>query len=373
MRVGRSLRLLAALAAMAAGSLSCRGSAALGWPPAAAVDAASVDSAAALLRAEMTRAGIPGISVAVWRGDTLRWAAGFGFADLEHRIPLTPRTKMRIGSISKSLTAASLMRLHERGRIDLDAPVTRYVPTFPAKRWPVTLRQLAGHLGGIRHYDGDEMLSREPYATVRAGLAVFERDTLLFEPGTRYTYSSYGFNLLSSAIEGAAGRPFLQVMRDEVFFPLALGETTAEFPDSLIPDRARFYEVSDSGRLTVNAPYVDNSLKWAGGGFLSTPTDLVRFGAALLRPGYLRSESIAAMWTAQRTRAGESTGYGIGWRVREHEGRREVAHGGSSVGANAYLLIRPDERIVVAVLSNAPSRFVGSGEAARRIAMLFAR
>jgi CubicO group peptidase (beta-lactamase class C family) len=120
---------------------------------------------------------------------------------------------------------------------------------------------------------------------------------------------------------------------------------------------------------------VDNSYKWAGGGFLSTPSDLVRFGSAMMRPGFLRAETLGWMHASQRTADGKETGYGFGWEIeRDDAGRRIVRHGGSSVGANAQLLIYPDQAVVVAMLANTSTRFVGSGEGgARQIAALFLR
>jgi len=161
---------------------------------------AIIDSARKLVAAFREARHIPGVSVAVGVGGRVVWSEGFGFADLEHRVPVTPATRFRIGSISKSLTAAALGQLYERGRLDLDAPVQRYVPSFPTKRWPITVRQLAGHIAGVRHYRGDEVLLNRRFATVSAGLDIFDDDTLLFEPGTRYSYPSYGWNLLSAVV-----------------------------------------------------------------------------------------------------------------------------------------------------------------------------
>src|SRR5690606_34055138 len=196
----------------------------------------------ATVAAVMAEHGIPGLSVAVLVDGAVVWSEGFGYANIEHRVPVTPLTRLRIGSVSKPVTAAALGKLVEQGRLDLDAPVQRYVPSFPEKRWPITTRQLAGHLAGIRHYRGDEFLSRDRYETVLDGLAIFQDDSLLFEPGTRYSYSSYGWNLISAVIEGAAGEPFLAYMQREVFDPLGLRSIVAEHTDSIIAHRASFYE-----------------------------------------------------------------------------------------------------------------------------------
>ena len=322
--------------------------------------AAAIESARRMIADSMARTGVPGVSITVARGDEIVWSEGFGWADVEQRVAVTPLTRFRVGSVSKSLTSVALGRLVEQGRLDLDAPVQRYVPSFPAKRWPITPRQLAGHVAGIRHYAGDEFLSSRRYANVTEGLAIFRDDSLLFEPGTRYLYSTYGWNLLSAVVEGASGRDFLAYMRQEVFGPLGMRQTVPDFTDSLVAFRARFYTRADSAAPTVNAPYVDASYKWAGGGFLSTTEDLVRFGQALAAGRVLEPATRSLLFTSQRTKAGVETGYGIGWVVRrDARGRTTVSHSGGSTGGTAYLVIYPAERVVVAVLANSDMRFVG--------------
>lgn len=330
----------------------------------------AIDRARALVRDSMSANGIAGVSVAVAVDGRVVWTEGFGFADIENRVPLTAETRMRIGSVSKSVTSAAIGLLVQDGKLDLDAPIQTYVPSFPRKRQEITTRQLAGHLAGIRHYRGNEMYSARPYPTVTSSLEIFKADTLLHAPGSKYLYSSYGWNLLSAVVEGAAGEPFLTVMNRRVFEPLGLRSIVAEHVDSLIPFRARYYERDRNGTLR-NAPFVDNSYKWAGGGFISNTEDLVRFGSALLEPGFLDAKTLTTLFTPMRTTGGEPTNYAIGWRVGEYEGRRELAHSGGSVGANAFLVLYPDQRVVVALLSNTTARFIGGGAGGRQIAALF--
>ena len=316
---------------------------------------ATIDSARRLIAAFREARHIPGVSLAVGIGGRVVWSEGFGFSDLEHRIAVTPATRFRVGSISKSLTAAALGQLYERGRLDLDAPVQRYVPAFPSKRWPITVRQVAGHIAGIRHYQGDEVFLYRPFATVSAALNIFDDDTLLFEPGTRFSYSSYGWNLLSAVVETAAGEDFLTYMRRHVFEPLDMRNTVADFVDSIIPNRTGFYEIQDDGRVT-NSPAVNNSYKWAGGGFLSTPEDLLRFAYAHIEGGFLKPETVRLLWTSQRLRSGDETGYGLGWFTRtDASGHWLVSHSGGSVGGNSLLLIHPEARVVLAIVANVSS------------------
>jgi CubicO group peptidase (beta-lactamase class C family) len=332
--------------------------------PAAPAAAAQKELAGARERAEsyvrQNLAGkAPGVSVAVGRKGKLAWSAGFGYADLERKIPVTPKTQFRVGSVSKSLTAAGLMLLVEQGKLDLDAPVQKYVPDFPDKGHTITTRQLAGHLAGIRHYRGDEFLLNRPFATVREGLKIFENDPLLHAPGEKYLYSTYGWNLISAVMEGAAGENFLRYMERRVFRPLKMKSTVPDYAGKELPQRTRFYQRGPGGEFVL-APAVDNSYKWAGGGFLSTPEDLVRFGSALLEPGFLKAESLAAMFTSQKTNDGKETGYGIGWNIaRDAQGHRILFHTGGSVGGTSVLLLHPETGVVVAItanLSGAPIR-----------------
>jgi CubicO group peptidase (beta-lactamase class C family) len=300
--------------------------------------------------------GPPGMGIAVLVEGRIVWSDGFGFADLEQRVPVWPHTKMRIGSVSKSLTSAALGLLHEQQKLDLDAPVQQYVPSFPPKQEPITTRQLSGHLAGIRHYGGHEdaeVFNTRHFATVLEGLSLFANDPLLFKPGERYQYSSHGWNLLSAAIEGASGQDYLSYMQQHVFDPVGMRHTIADLNAQIVPNRARFYVRDEQGRWR-NAAYVDNSYKWAGGGFLSTPEDLVRFGWEMIGGKLLRPETVRMLTTSQKTNDGKETGYGMGWGIStDARGRRQIEHGGGSVGGASRLTIYPGQQVVVAMIINA--------------------
>ena len=311
------------------------------------------DSVEAVFPARMRELGIPGASVTVIRGGKVVLSRGFGLADVELAAPARASTRYRVGSIAKPFTAVALGLLVDEGRLDLDAEVQRYVPTFPRKPWPVTVRQLAGHQAGIRHYKDGEFENQRYYPTLRDGLRMFEDDTLLFEPGTRFGYSSFGYNLLGAVIEGASGVPYLQFMHDRVFAPLGMNATLADFPDSIIPGRTSFYAGPDSGSPLRNAPYVDNSYKWPSGGFLSTTEDLARFGQALLDGKLLTAATREMMWTPMPLRDGTATTYGIGWGVdADAQGRRRMSHTGGSIGGVSLLALYPDQDLVVAITVN---------------------
>jgi serine beta-lactamase-like protein LACTB, mitochondrial len=301
---------------------------------------------------EWLERGTPGLALAVAVDGKIVYSEGYGYADLEERVPVWPTTKFRIGSISKPLTATALMQLVEAGKLDLDAPVQKYVPSFPDKGALITVRMVAGHLAGIRHYQGEEMTMQRHYDNVLDGLKIFENDPLVAPPGTQFHYSSYGFNLLSAVIESASGEPFLSYMQEHVFTTMGLVHTAADQNTQIIEQRSRFYELAKDGHQE-NAPYVDNSYKWAGGGFLSTAEDLVHFGCLLMQAGFLKEDSLKQLFTSQKTKSGEETNYGIGWGIRKsHSGKRVYEHSGGSVGGTSQLIVYPEEHIVIALVTN---------------------
>lgn len=311
----------------------------------------------------------PGLDVAVSVNGEVIWSEGFGFADLEHQQPIIPgETRFRIGSVSKPIAAAAVGRLMDQGKLRLDEPIETYVPYWPKKDYQFTVHQLAGHLSGIRHYKGDEFLSSRHYETVKEGLEMFINDSLLFEPGERFKYSSHAFNLLSAAVEGASGEDFLSFMQREVFDMIGMNSTCADMNDSIILNRASFYELNED-TVMVNARYVDNSYKWAGGGFISTTTDLLKFGEAHMSAGYLSEETLATLTTPQKLNNGESTDYGVGWFCDKDNDPYRISHGGGSVGGITDFVVYPDDKIVIAILSNSSNTTMG--DVSRRIAKLF--
>ena len=298
------------------------------------------------------RQDIPGLAVTVAFLDGRRWSAGFGYADIELRAPVDPATtKFRVGSTAKSMTAMAVGQLYEQGKLDLDQPIQRYLPDYPEKRGTITARLLGGHLSGTRHYADDEFLSDEHYDSVTDALSIFKDDPLQAEPGSQYIYSTYGFNLLSAVVEAASGDAFLDYMSANVFELVGMRDTVADQAMPIIPGRSRYYQLVD-GRLE-NAPWVDNSNKWAGGGFLSTSDDLVRFALAHLTEDYLEAETVTLLWTPQQTTSGEATTYGIGWDIRnDPKGRRMARHSGGSVGGRTEMRIYRDFNLAIAVITN---------------------
>ena len=295
---------------------------------------------------------IPGMAMTVSLGGQIVWSEGFGFADLEQQVPVRPElTRFRVGSVSKPMTAMAVALLYERSKLELDREIQIYVPSFPKKSMPITVRLLAGHLAGIRHYRGNEMMSNRPYVNVLESLEIFKMDPLLHPPRAKFHYSSYGWNLVSAAVEGASGRPFLEFMAEEIFRPLGMRHTGPDRVSEIVPDRTRFY-VLHGGEIR-NAPAVDNSYKWAGGGFLSTTEDMIVFANAHLYPNLLAPETVQLLWQSQKDLSGEMTDYGLGWGTGiDEEDESWVGHNGGSVGGSTRLRIYPDHELVVAVAAN---------------------
>lgn len=298
---------------------------------------------------------IPGMSVSVYRDGEIIWSRGFGFMDLTTRLPVDPdETLFRIGSVSKTYTAAAVGVLVQRGKMDLEESIHTYVPNFPKKNYDFTVEQVAGHLAGIRHYRDDEFMSDVRYNTVTAGLEIFKEDTLLFEPGTSYSYSSYGWNLVSAAIEGASGEEFLSFMETDVFQPLEMDNTMPDYAYREIPNRTKFYIYEDGENQ--EAPYVDNSYKWAGGGFLSTTEDMIKFGEAHLSTDFLNQETLDRLMKPLKTDDGETTNYGIGWSTMEMpDGTIWKGHSGGSVGGSTMFLMHLENKVIIAFAINRSS------------------
>ena len=313
-----------------------------------------IDSARALVINLLKTQKIPGLSITVMQNGKIVWSEGFGYADLENMVPVnSSTTRFRIGSVSKTLTADALAVLYEDGKLNLDAIIQTYVPYFPVKKYPITVRQVAGHIAGIHHYLNESQFhSAKRYNSVKESLDIFKDDSLLFEPGTKYTYSTYGWNLLSAVIEGVSGTSYLEFMQRNVFDRLGMLHTSADKNDSIISGRTRFYQLNKDTQIN-NAIYVDNSNKWAGGGFISTSEDIALFASAHCRPGFLKASTLELFTTSQKLSDGKATGYGIGWGVGKEENIRSYyGHTGGSVGGITLMRVYPKEQFVIAILTN---------------------
>jgi serine beta-lactamase-like protein LACTB, mitochondrial len=329
----------------------------------------TVEAIKAAVTGEMSRLGIPGLSLAVAEAGQVRHEAGFGFADVENEVPARPETVYRLASVSKPITAAAVMKLAEDGRLDLDAPVNRYCPEFPEKPWPVTSRQLLCHQGGVRWYRPDEQPMTRRFTSLAEGLALFANDPLAFEPGTRVLYSTYGYTLLGCVAVGAAEKAFLPFLQETVFGPAGMTSARADDARALIPNRAQGYVRGESGQL-LNSALADVSYKVPGGGLCATAPDVARFGAALLSGRLVTRVTLERMLARQKTRDGRVTGYGLGLTVGTRGGHREAWHQGGQERVSTVLYLRTDGGLAVALMANLEKVQPEMLDLARRVADL---
>lgn len=311
---------------------------------------------------------LPSLSAAVAVGSETVWAGSVGFSDIASRAPVTPETLFRIGSTSKALTATALARLVERGEIDLDEPLSSYLAGIGNPAWSeITPRQLASHSAGIPHYGENEdwiglyrsVALNYHYDDVRDSLSVFDSSPLLFAPGTDFHYSSLGTVLLGAAMSDASGSTYRELIFREVLEPAGMDSTFADGDD----------DQRESGRATLYftdgqrfRPWrnVDLSHRLPGGGFISSPKDLVQLGKMYFDGEYLSAETRDHFWTPQRLADGSinEQNYALGWRWREWDIAgvgvvRNANHGGVSRGSQCWLLIYPDYVMSVAFCTNA--------------------
>src|SRR6266550_277966 len=314
----------------------------------------------AAITALMASKHIPGLSVAIVSDNQLRWQSGYGMADLENSVPAKAATVYRTASVAKPITAVAVMQLVEKGKLDLDVPIQKYVPTFPTKPWPITTRQLLGHLSGIRNYKQNEFPNQADstrfYSSLTEALSMFKDDPLDFEPGTKYSYTTYGYTLLGTVIEGASRMSYVDYMRENVFRPAKMNHTQADNVYDLIPNRARGYHPRVYGKFDGNlrnADLADTSYKIPAGGFVSTVEDLANFAIAVQNGVLIMKETFEQMSTPQKTREGKATAYGLGWYLDGVGDRKGLVwHGGVQPGVTNMLFILPKERFALVILTN---------------------
>jgi CubicO group peptidase (beta-lactamase class C family) len=329
---------------------------------------AEIDQARKILLEAHSELEAPAVSVAVGIKGKLIWSEAIGFADLDDLTPVTTDSQFRIGSTSKALTSVAMGRLIDMGKIDIDKTIDQYIDYFDqGKR--ISTRQLLSHTAGIRDYQWClcfpvwEYYNTTNFDSVEDAVNMFSNSPLLFEPGSRYKYSSYGYTLLSGVMEVAAEQDFLSLMKNELFAPLKMNSTMADKLDKKTPERVGFYDIEDGRYKAVFE--VDNSNKWAGGGFLSTPSDLVRLGNALLTQNFVTQDTLNSLFAPQRLNNGDVNpeNYALGWRSHETDqltigvaGEEKklhiVHHGGVAVGSLSFFMLVPEKEIVISIVAN---------------------
>uniref|UniRef100_A0A7S1KTU5 Beta-lactamase-related domain-containing protein n=1 Tax=Percolomonas cosmopolitus TaxID=63605 RepID=A0A7S1KTU5_9EUKA len=359
-----------------------------------------------IVKRHLSTHAYPGATVAVVKDGRLVWAEGFGYSDVENLVPVSHKTVFRVASISKALTAMCALKMWENDQLDIDKDVREYLPDLKLYFRPpgaqekevlpmdqkVTTRMLLSHLSGIRHYkEYAEYSQTKHYENVEQALEMFINDELQHMPGEKYLYSTFGLVLASVVMQKAGGMPFPQLMTQTLFNPLDMKSTREESHDVLVPRRGRHYirvfDKSNSPKESYkslasshleNAPYVDNSNKFAGGGFMSTAKDIAKFGYQTICGDFLSKQTQKMMLTPQKQNDGTATPYGIGWSLPVREdidlermsGRFCAKHSGGASGGTSMLYVLPEQKIAVAVIVNLQG-VNRIAELAEKIAMQF--
>ena len=305
------------------------------------------DSVDHYVAAEMQRAHIPGVALAVLRGGKPVQVAAYGFADLEHRVPVTPGTVFKIGSVSKQFIATGVALLQQQGRLGFDDPISKHVAGTPQTWSGVTLRHLLTHTSGIlREGPAFDPLRVQPDSVViRSAFAA----PLEFPTGSKYQYCNVCYFTLAEVVARVSGKPWDEFLAERVFRPLGMTSTRATTTTALVPQRARGYSWRDGGY--VNAP--EFIALRPSGAFLSTIEDLARWDAALYDDRVLTRASRDAMTRPTALTGGGASGYGFGWYLDSVDGRWRVRHGGTMPGFRAQMTRFPNDSLTVIVLTNA--------------------
>lgn len=307
------------------------------------------------IEALMQQRRVPGLSAAIVVDGQIVYEHGYGLADIENEVPATPQSIYRLASISKMFTATAAMQLVEAGKLDLAAPIQKYVPGFPRKeQGEVTAELLLKHQSGIRHYKGDEVRSAVFYHRVGDALAIFQDDPLLFAPGEKFSYTTYGYNLLGTAVEGASGEEYVAYVTKHILEPCGCETMRPDNPYEIIPHRAAGYRLHGMGKSAElrNDFMVDVTNKIPGGGWCGTPRDLCKFAIALMDGRLVSSTTLERIWSAQKTSKGEQTNCGLGCFVSDVDAQQRVYHSGGQPKVSTFLIFCPREKTAVALMCN---------------------
>src|SRR5919107_4623507 len=302
--------------------------------------------------AGIKRDHIPGMTVGFFKDD-YTWVKGFGYADLENKTPAHAESAYRLASITKSMTGEAIVQLAERGKIDLDAEIQTYVPDYPKQKWPVTVRNLLTHTGGGQTGSG---LGPEQVSTKEV-VARISKYPIQYEPGTRYDYQTSGYNLLGAAIENVTGQTFEAYLRENIFAPAGMKDTRMDDVRGLVPNRVRGYDLADGE--VKNAPFVNVSSRFGGGGLTGTVPDILRWARAAFAGKIVSPKWMDEMLKPFVSKSGRYTGFGdadeyyaLGWIVKPVNGSFSVHNEGSQKGTATAVIYFPEKRLGIAVAAN---------------------
>lgn len=295
---------------------------------------------------------IPGMSISISLNDTLLFSKGYGFSDIDNKITVNPsKTKFRIASITKTITAATIAKLSELKQIDLKKSVYYYLDSLPKKEFDFTIEEVGGHLSGLRRVPSAEKYSCDNIYNRNDFYKIFNADKLQFQPSTRIEYSNYGYKLLGVLIEKVTGKTILENHKKYVIDPIGLKNT---LPETKIKDSltSKFYTESDN--KIIDAPCLDCTFKHAQGCYLSTSEDLIKLGNAYMYSGrILNKETLIELIKSKKLKNGIKTNYGFGFTTnKDFYGNYFYGHNGGYEGSKSILRIYPNNKIVISILVN---------------------
>ncbi len=312
------------------------------------------------IKAYETNRKVASVSAGIAHKNKIEWLGACGYADIGNHVLAHPLTVYRIASISKVITAVAVMQLVEQGKINLDRDARKYIPYFPRKKWKFSVRQILQHTAGLRAYKPGEFNSTAYYASTKEAVEVIAGDTLMYKPGTKYLYTTLGYNLLAAVIENAAGISFTDYLKKNIFIPAGMFATTAEYHPQIIINEARGYD-KNNFRMLQNAPLADLSIKFAGGGLISTSEDLLKFGMALLHGKLIKPGTLDSMLVPTKLAGGKILESGLGFELKtDSNGEKFFGHYGSGTGFVSLLAVYPKDSLVAVDLINTVDRNPGS-------------
>ncbi|MFL6466598.1 MAG: serine hydrolase domain-containing protein, partial [Pyrinomonadaceae bacterium] len=301
------------------------------------------------IAAEMARQKIPGVSLAVVKDGRPFVVKGYGFANLEHQVPVKPETIFQSGSVGKQFTATAVMMLVEEGKISLDEKIGKYLGEVPDAWANITVRHLLSHTGGMTDYPQDFDF-RKDY-TEEEILRRAKEIPVAFKPGEKWSYSNLGYVTLGIMIGKVTGKFYGDFLQERIFKPL--GMTTARILNEadVIPNRAAGYRVVQGEVKNQNwvSPTINTT---ADGSLYLTTLDMIKWNEALATGTLLKKSSFDEMWTPIKLNDGKPHPYGFGWALRQVNGHRVIEHGGAWQGFKAHIARFPDRKLTVIIFAN---------------------
>jgi CubicO group peptidase (beta-lactamase class C family) len=303
---------------------------------------------------------VPSISAGLMQDGKIIWLGVKGYSDIENNIAAEKKSVYRIASVSKMITAVAVLQLVEQNKIKLDEDVRKYIPYYPIKRWKFTVRQLLTHTAGIRNYKSSgEFESKEYFQSTKEVINYLSKDNLIYEPGTKFLYTTLSYNLLAAIIERVSGLSFADYIKTNILDPADMKSTYPDFQRNIIPNRARGYE-RNIYRQFQNTALADLSIKIPGGGLLSTAEDLLRFSDSLLKGKLIAVTTLDSMIVPTKLKNGKTINYGLGLSFGiDESGRKFISHSGTGTGFISMLLIYPQENVSSVHLINMRDRNLG--------------